>query len=864
VLFLFSCGGGKQPETSQPITAANGGTVTLGNDIMVRVSPGALSADATIAISRAADKAAALPELEAAVPISSAYSIDIRGAELLKPIWVEVVFDPGRIPDDTPLELAFLARFDDASNRWVPLFGMVDPERHAVGVEVDRLSLLQGWIPDLKALVRKMSDALVSLSLPTAEVPKCERQSPNYMSLDFEDLLPACIGETQTGISGEAVLRIANNRAFSVLIHPPENVRLLSPVSYGAIYDWVWSFLAEKVGRGLVYVPPAANAEFVVRFSGPGDLQFSSGPSRLTLAADVFVVILKWLLKSYGIDPDASDFTRQPMHDLGVSVLSMDCLSKAMTANATMRELVSTVVQCFPAMVSLPPKIDTLATLVLKDLRTVAAVDQLAYEEFVGESRGLVTVSYQPPVDGKSCPVDDTSFCDFVYTVDDLLREGNAQGLGSLFGLRDYQCTEADSLGVTSSLWLVKPPSDCVGKPVGTTVKVQWICRELSECDPLSGRDIRIPDLGRVFAVTYPGFAVTNPGTESANNKDSVGSQPNPAVIVRSGSERPTLVYLETEHTSDGWRIGPAIYLAGGPPFDFPRNKFIPWPGAAPCAVLLMRGCAGKVSNVAPERLKVRESPAMDAKIIRQLPENTVVCILGAYEESKVGRYWGYWWPIRDPDGVEGWATAFDPEDLATPWITPTGDVCGPTLLSLAPMYTRETVYYGNFFPWDRELCKYTKDETLERMRTNGASGPAIAFFERTGLFLDENIEEYGRVDVGYATHACRVTRKTRLYFLNGVPAELAAFKLFPTGDWQIYSGYAELAGRSGRQLILDSRSAVFREGQTLPDGRQRMVVAAPIRECWACEPVAYMQMAVIFDTLGNVADKEVLPPAPP
>jgi hypothetical protein len=837
VLFLFSCGGGKQPETSQPITAANGGTVTLGNDIMVRVSPGALSADATIAISRAADKAAALPELEAAVPISSAYSIDIRGAELLKPIWVEVVFDPGRIPDDTPLELAFLARFDDASNRWVPLFGMVDPERHALVVETDHLSILQGWIPDVKALLRKMSDALVSLSLPTAEIPKCERRSPNYMSLDFNNLLLACIEEEEEGILGEAVLRIANNRAFAILIDPPDNVELLSPVSYGTIYDSVWSFLAEKVGGGLVYVPPAGNAEFVVRFSGPGDIRLSSEPSRLTLAADVFVVILKWLLRSYGIDPDASDFTRQSIHDLGVTILSMECLFKVGTATPTVRELVSTVVQCFPAMVMLPPKIDALAALVLRDLRIVVAVGQLAYEEFASGGRGLVTVSYQPPIAAKPCPVDDPSFCDFVYTVDDLLREGNAQGLGSLLALEDYECTEADTLGYS-----LAPPTDCRGKPVGTVVQVVRVGLCQSEGGLLNREEYlayAVPRFHSVYAIIYPiTFDRGGPG------------------IVVTTNDSAFYAVLEVQRVGDRWAIegsmGFRLRWAGS---CVPLDRLIVWPGASACA-FLMTGCAAKVSNVAPDGLNVREGPGTDMKVVGKLAEGTAVCIRGSAESFD-------WYPIRAPDGMEGWVSAGDPMDPATLWITPTGEVCPPMPSSGRPMYTREAVYYGNF-SWKEDICKYSKDEIVERMRAAGASTQAITFFERTGFFLSERIEEHGLVDVGYGTGPCLANRNTRLFFLNGVPPEIAAYGIFPTGDWGKYPGYAELAGQNRRKLFLDSPRAVLKEAQTLPDGRQRMLIAAPIQECGACEPVVYMQMVVIFDSQGNIAEKEVLPPVPP
>jgi len=158
-----------------------------------------------------------------------------------------------------------------------------------------------------------------------------------------------------------------------------------------------------------------------------------------------------------------------------------------------------------------------------------------------------------------------------------------------------------------------------------------------------------------------------------------------------------------------------------------------------------------------------------------------------------------------------------------------------------------------------QEICKYSNDEIVERMRAAGASSQAVTFFERTGFFLSERIEEHGLVDVGYGTDPCLANRNTRLFLLNGVPPEIAASRLFP-GDWEKYPGYAELAGQS-RRLFLDSPRAALKEAQILPDGRQRMLIAAPIRECGACEPLAYMQIVVIFDTQGRIAEKEVLPP---
>jgi RNA polymerase sigma factor (sigma-70 family) len=90
-------------------------------------------------------------------------------------------------------------------------------------------------------------------------------------------------------------------------------------------------------------------------------------------------------------------------------------------------------------------------------------------------------------------------------------------------------------------------------------------------------------------------------------------------------------------------------------------------------------GCEAAVANVQSGYLDVRRrgftessNPWDNLTAIAKLSQGDSVCVLGA---PVVGD--GYkWWPISTTDGTEGWVAAFDPQDPARPWITPTGEPC--------------------------------------------------------------------------------------------------------------------------------------------------------------------------------------------
>ena len=83
-------------------------------------------------------------------------------------------------------------------------------------------------------------------------------------------------------------------------------------------------------------------------------------------------------------------------------------------------------------------------------------------------------------------------------------------------------------------------------------------------------------------------------------------------------------------------------------------------------------GCEVNVTNVDPDRLRVRQNPGTDQEIIARLSEGDAVCLLGSPALAD-----GFqWWPVRSESGIEGWVAQGDPEEPEQPWLTPTGREC--------------------------------------------------------------------------------------------------------------------------------------------------------------------------------------------
>jgi hypothetical protein len=425
---LPACDSTQSTIVSEQITAADGGTVSIDGDSVVRIPPGALSEDTTVAITRASEENPAPSELEDAVPVGDAFNIDLGGARLSQPVTLEIAYDPDLLPEGSPQEAVFLAFYDEEKNEWVPVDSTLDLDRHVVTVETDHLSWWNPFSWGLSELWdkmrRKIEGLLGSVGLPVADIPQCG-ENPRYMTVGFNDSLLACIESTEN--ERQALLKLANNRTYAVLIHLPPTVELRW-ASPGSLSDAAAAFLEEKLGREAVYIPPAGHAEFLLHFDDAGDIQLSSAPSDTTIALDILLTIFSML----GADPENV-------------IDGMECLFEIMVPDTpeprTAGDLLDVVKEC--AGVALKGRAGILWTAMRTFVTIGAATGELVVDRTFGNDEGEVTVTYSPPPPTPTPTPTPTTFTDpFAYcaavgTVDKEVRWDDPSASEAGLGLLD-------------------------------------------------------------------------------------------------------------------------------------------------------------------------------------------------------------------------------------------------------------------------------------------------------------------------------------------------------------------------------------------------------------------------------------------
>ncbi len=118
---------------------------------------------------------------------------------------------------------------------------------------------------------------------------------------------------------------------------------------------------------------------------------------------------------------------------------------------------------------------------------------------------------------------------------------------------------------------------------------------------------------------------------------------------------------------------GTSLVMISGLPENDPPGDGNFFAGWLNCGLPLPSlGCEVTVTNVDPERLRVRQDPGTDQEIIARLSEGDAACLLGS-----PGLADGFqWWPVRSESGIEGWVAQGDPEEPEQRWLTPTGREC--------------------------------------------------------------------------------------------------------------------------------------------------------------------------------------------
>ena len=234
LLLCSACGGGETStisegtpaggSVSQHITAADGGSVALGDSVTLKVPAGALPADATVTITAQDEEGPAATELDGAKPMGSKFKVDLGGQEPSKPVTLEVAFAPELLPEGMPEDAVFLAYYDEGQKQWVPVGGRVDKERNVVIVETDHLSWWNpftwnwdAWIAVLhKTLSLRLTDFVQGISLLTGD---CSESGQNVTvdNSKGNTVIKGCITKDDPA---SPELRVVNLKSFYVGLAP--------------------------------------------------------------------------------------------------------------------------------------------------------------------------------------------------------------------------------------------------------------------------------------------------------------------------------------------------------------------------------------------------------------------------------------------------------------------------------------------------------------------------------------------------------------------------------------------------------------------------------------------------------------------
>jgi hypothetical protein len=142
-IFCSACGGGQATSVSKKISAAKGGTVSLGDEISLRIPAGALSADATVRVTKATKENPGPEELKSVKAVGPAWNIDLGGQELTAPVTLELTYDPSLLPEKAPEDAVFAAYYDESVGLVAIVRGRVNSDKHVIIVETTHLSWWQ-------------------------------------------------------------------------------------------------------------------------------------------------------------------------------------------------------------------------------------------------------------------------------------------------------------------------------------------------------------------------------------------------------------------------------------------------------------------------------------------------------------------------------------------------------------------------------------------------------------------------------------------------------------------------------------------------------------------------------------------------
>jgi len=251
--------------------------------------------------------------------------ITLTEGTLIRPVRVELRYDPGRIPKGMPEEALFIARYDEVSQRWIGLVSsQVDATQKLVVAEVERFSMLQvmsfepGWLLD-KAFqsFQKVFGGGVKTIIPVCGPPGGVIVEP--VGNAWEVLL-VCAERDGNNI----VVRVANNRHYGlILFYPPELQLVSREVGGGPELKQLLAEVLDSLETWIVANPPQALFDRAKRISiaylppgalvtlrgswGTGEREIGAIAGRYTLSLDAALAFADFLrlilVVHFGVDP---------------------------------------------------------------------------------------------------------------------------------------------------------------------------------------------------------------------------------------------------------------------------------------------------------------------------------------------------------------------------------------------------------------------------------------------------------------------------------------------------------------------------------------------------------------------------------
>ena len=326
--------------TEVPVTVAHGATVHLAGATL-DIPPGAVSTngrvDAQTVNSPIATSLGVDGTPGAARPVYASagqpISFQLKGTTLVHHVTLTFSVNPAVFVQSTDMaskpDTVWLASYDAAAKRWVPVRSQYNPGTRTVAAQVAHLSTWNPFTWDWAGMflrLRQMLSAFGSGRAPKTDCPKIEGVSITMAGGNDPPLIGCVTGDTASGFK----IDITSNRSYSMVLRAPPAVQ--APQDYAGFEQYVETRdLTTKVIGG-AYLGSVQKVTY--------DLPSTAATFKFTAGASIKTEIL-----------DLATVTSEALFDtvtLGYAKCILD--NVAHSGAASLNEAPGLIAECFPGL----------------------------------------------------------------------------------------------------------------------------------------------------------------------------------------------------------------------------------------------------------------------------------------------------------------------------------------------------------------------------------------------------------------------------------------------------------------------------------------------------------------------------------